>query len=167
MQILLLKETGPERAIPFLIDNFLSRAQTSDELRVASELCIKCLLDADTSPELLGSFRSRYRRVDVIQQWRPSIPARNENFESSFGSKGTNFHELVRFVRDSAGLSSLTRSIYFLTLFYIPLTEKEWRPFWLAATDQFFFERLRTIGIVESSNGGISTINRHSQTVDG
>jgi len=154
MQILLLKETGPERAIPFLIDHFLSRAQTSDELRVASELCIMSLLDADTSPEQLRSFRSRYRRVDVLQQWRPSIPARNENVEFSLRSKRIDFHELVRLVRDTAGLSSLTRSIYFLTLFYIPLTEKEWRSFWLAPTDQFFFERLRTIGIVESSNGG-------------
>ncbi len=155
MQILLLKEAEPARAITFLVEHFLSRSQTSAELRAASELCVMCLLDSDVSPELLQSFRSRYRYVDVLQQWRPSIPARNEIVEFSLGPKATNFHQLVRLVRNTAHLSSLTRSIYFLTLFHIPLTEKEWRSFWLAPTDQFFFERLKAIGIVEPSNGGV------------
>ncbi len=153
MQILLLKEIEPARAIPFLIEHFLSRTQVSAELRGAAELCIRCLLDSEASTDLLNSFRSRYRYVDVIQQWRPSIPGRNE-FEFFFGSEPMDFHKMVRLVRNTADLSSLTRSIYFLSLFYVPLSEKEWRSFWLAPTDQIFFERLRAVGIVERSNGG-------------
>ena len=154
MQIALLKETQPARAIPYLIERFLSRPEISDELRSASELCMLRLLDSNDSPDLLRSFRSRFRRVEALQQWRPGIPGRNENFDFAHIPETANFHQLVRMVRETADLFSLTRAVYLSSLFYVPLTEREWQSFWLAPTDQFFFRRLKSAGIVESSNGG-------------
>jgi signal transduction histidine kinase len=56
--------------------------------------------------------------------------------------------------RETADLFSLTRAVYLASLFYVPLKEREWQSLWLAPTDQFFFRRLKSAGIVESSNGG-------------
>ena len=154
MQIMLLKETEPARAIPYLIERFLSEPEISDELRAASELCMLRLLDSNDSPELLRSFRSRFRTVDALQQWRPGIPGRNENFDFAHIPETVNFHQLVRLAPETADLFSLTRAVYLSALFYVPLTEREWQSLWLAPTDQFFFRRLKSAGIVQSSNGG-------------
>jgi hypothetical protein len=61
---------------------------------------------------------------------------------------------MVRSVRDMKELSSLTRTVYVLSLFFVPLSEKEWRSLWLNPTDQLFFARLRSAGVVEAFNGG-------------
>jgi signal transduction histidine kinase len=44
--------------------------------------------------------------------------------------------------------------LYLISLFYIPLTDREWRSLFLTRTDLVFFQRLRAAGIVESHNGG-------------
>jgi signal transduction histidine kinase len=160
MQIVLLKETDPSQAIPFLIEHFFSRKDVQEELRVASRLCILRLLEAGISPDLLSELRSRFKGVEILYQWRPSLPSSNK--EASASTQGiVDFHQLLRSVHDMKELSSLTRTIYLLSLFYIPLTEKEWTTLWLSRTDRFFFQRLRTAKMVETSNGGflLSTEN--------
>ena len=62
MQIMLLKETEPGRAILYLVERFLSRPEISDELRAASELCTLRLLDSNDSPELLRSFQVSFSK---------------------------------------------------------------------------------------------------------
>lgn len=166
MQILLLKETDPAKSVPFLIERFLARRETTEELRAASRLCVLRLLDSGVSPELLKSLRSRYSGLDILCQWRPGIPGRSleRNGEASRGT--VDFHQLVRSVHDMKDLSSLSRTVYLLSLFYIPLTEKEWRSLWLGRTDQVFFQRLRLAGMVEEYNAGlVLTSDAGKQTI--
>ncbi|HTY21975.1 MAG TPA: HAMP domain-containing sensor histidine kinase [Desulfomonilaceae bacterium] len=154
MQILLLQENEPARAIPFLIEHVLDRTNISNELRIASALCVMRLLDSGVSPELLRSLRDRYPTTDVLQQWRPGIPGRNAEINLAHDPQPVDFHQLVRSVVDIEEFSSLTRTIYLLTLFYVPLTEKEWRSLWLTPADQIFFRRLRSASMLVASNGG-------------
>ncbi len=153
MQVVLLKECDPSLAIPFLIENFLAHRQIQEELRAAARLCILRLLDSGISPELLTSLRSRYRGVEILHQWRPTLP-RNVDSSRSPNPGQIDFYQLLRSVHDMRELSSLTRTVYLLSLFYVPLTEKELRSLWLSHTDHLFFHRLRLAKIVEASNGG-------------
>jgi signal transduction histidine kinase len=155
MQIILLKECNPSVAIPFLIERYLSRHDLQEELKAASRLCILRLLDSGISPELLASLRSRYKGVEILYQWRPSLPRQSEAHDSRNPAQ-IDFYQLLRSVHDMKELSSLTRTIYLLSLFYVPLSEKEWRSLWLSHTDFLFFQRLRHAKIVETSNGGFS-----------
>ena len=155
MQILLLKESDPARSVPFLIERFLSRKEVPEELRAASRLCVLRLLDAGGSPELLKALRTRYSGVDILNQWRPGLPNRALDLSRVTTQGAIDFHHLVRSVHDMKDLSSLTRTVYLLSLFYVPLSEKEWRSLWLGRTDQLFFQRLRLAGMVETYNGGL------------
>ncbi|MEW5902535.1 MAG: hypothetical protein AB1715_13800, partial [Acidobacteriota bacterium] len=153
MQILLLKEAEPAQALPFLIESFINRKETPEELRTISRICVVSILNSGVSPELMQSLRSRYPGLEILHQWRPRLPGRPPDFGHG-GNGGIDFHQLVRSLHDIKELSSLTRTVYLVSLFYIPLTEKEWRSLLLSRTDQQFFQRLRLAGIVEAFNGG-------------
>ena len=163
MQVLLLKETAPDRAVPHLIEHFLMRTETPEELRAASRLCILRLLDSGASPELVQSLRVKYPRVEILNQWRPSIPGRYLDFRPSARQGTIDFHQMVRSVHDMKELSSLTRTVYVTTLFYIPLADKEWRSLLLSRTDHLFFQRLLSAGILEGNNGGLGLSSEASK----
>jgi len=166
MQILLLKESDAARAIPFLIERYLSRKDVPEELRAASRLCVLRLLDSGGSPELLKALRTRYSGVEILCQWRPGLPNRALDLSRVTTQGSIDFHQLVRSVHDMKDLSSLTRTVYLLSLFFVPLAEKEWRALWLGRTDQLFFQRLRLAGMVEEYNGGLLLTSEPSkQTV--
>ena len=154
LQILLLKETDPALSVPFLIERFLTRRDVSEELRAASRLCILRLLDAVVSPDLVRSLQSSYPGVQILDQWRPAIPGRSLEANRGPNPGHIDFHQLVRSVHDLKELSSLTRTIYLVSSFYVPLTDKEWRSLWLSQTDQVFFDRLRLATMVDTANGG-------------
>jgi signal transduction histidine kinase len=126
----------------------------SEELRATSRLCILRLLDSVVSPDLVRSLQSSYPGVQILNQWRPAIPGRSLDSNRGPNPGHIDFHQLVRSVHDMKELSSLTRIVYLVSSFYVPLTDKEWRTLWLSQTDQLFFDRLRLATVVEASNGG-------------
>ena len=155
MQILVLKESDPELSIPFLIEKFLTRRELPEELRTASRLCVLRLLDSGVAPELLRSLQCRYQGVEILRQWRPSIPGGQSRLQKVPDLVPIDFYQLVRSVHDIKEFSSLTRTIYLLSLFYVPVTEKEWKSLWLSRTDQLFLERLQAARMVEKNDGGL------------
>ena len=50
MQVLLLKEADPVKAVPYLIDRFLANESIAEETRIAGRLCVFRLLDSVGSP---------------------------------------------------------------------------------------------------------------------
>ncbi len=154
LQILLLKETDPALSVPFLMERFFNRRDVSEELRVASRLCILRLLDSVVSPDVVRSLQSKYPGVPILRQWRPAIPGRCPEPARGPSPGHIDFHQLVRSVHDMKELSSLTRTVYLMSLFYVPLTDKELRALWLSQTDQAFFDRLRHARVVDAANGG-------------
>ncbi len=154
MQILLLKETEPTQSVPFLIEHFLTRREIPEELRAASRLCILRLLDSGVTPEQLKALRSRYSEIEILYQWRPGIPGRHLDLNHAGSPPAIDFHQLIRTVHDMKELSSLTRTVYLISLFYIPLNDREWRSLLLSRTDQLFFQRLLHSGVMEAHNGG-------------
>lgn len=156
MQILLLKEVDPAEGIPFLIDQFVTGRDLPEELRSASILCLLRLLDSSSNPDLVRSLQSRYPRVEALFQWRPGIPGRYLDLNDRPKGVSIDFRQLVGSVHGMKDLSSLTRVVYLFSLFYIPLSEKEWRSLLLTRTDQLFFQRLKSAGIVESTEGGFA-----------
>ncbi len=154
MQVLLLKEADPAKAVPFLIERFLTRRDAPDEIRSASRLCILRLLDAGGAPDLVRALQHRYPKVEILHQWRPTIPGTLPKPPRPTDTRPIDFHQLVRSVHDLKELSSLTRTIYLTTLFHIPLKDKEWDSLMLSRTDQLFLQRLRQARVIESFNGG-------------
>jgi len=154
MQILLCKETEAEQSVPFLVERFLMRKDVPEELRSASRLCVLRLLDNGVSPKQIRSWQARYSGVEILHQWRPGGLHRPIGPRSTPSPGSIDFHQLVRSVHDIKELSSLTRTLYLTTLFYVPLSEKEWRSLWLSQTDQLFFHRLTLAGIVDASGPG-------------
>ncbi len=154
MQIVLFKETDAAQSVPYLIEKFLMGCELSEELRASSRLCVLRLLDSGAPPELLRTLRRRYPGVEILNQWRPGILRRTQDLGQTPNRGPVDFHQMVRSVHDLKELSSLARTIYLTSLFYVPLTEKEWRSLWLSHTDQVFFQRLRQAGMVEAGNGG-------------
>lgn len=154
MQILLLQEANPSEAVPFLLDRFITRPDLVEELRTSARLCLLRLLDSFGSPELLRTLQARYPGVEILYQWRPGIPWRDVERVRETKAPAIDFHQLVRSVHDMRELSSLTRVLYLLSLFHVPLSEREWRSLWLTRTDRMFFTRLAVAGVVEQSNGG-------------
>ncbi len=152
MQITLLKEIDPAVSAPFLIDTYLNRKDAQEELRVAARLCLLRILDAGVSPSVMESLKRRYPRLEVLNHWKTSRRSRNTAPTPSMNK--IDFHQLLRSIQDVKELSSLTRTVYLLSSFFIPLTDKEWRSLWLSSSDQAFFEQLRAAGMVESVNGG-------------
>jgi signal transduction histidine kinase len=154
MQILLLKETEPTHSVPFLIEHFLNRREIPEELRAASRLCILRLLDSGVTPEQLKALKSRYSEIEILHQWRPGIPGRHLDLNRTGNPPAIDFHQLIRTVHDMKELSSLTRTVYLISLFYVPLNDREWRSLLLSRTDQLFFQRLLHSGVMEAHNGG-------------
>jgi signal transduction histidine kinase len=154
MRIVLMKEADPAQSVPFLMERFLTRREVPEELRAASRLCILRLLDAGVSPDLIKYFQCRYPGVEILKQWRPAIPGKKVNLDKAAVAGSIDFHQLVRSVHDMKELSSLTRTVYLTSLFYVPLTEKEWQTLWLSRTDHLFFHRLRLAGMLEAGAGG-------------
>jgi signal transduction histidine kinase len=154
MRIVLMKEANPAQAVPFLMERFLTRREIPEELRAASRLCILRLLDAGVSPDLIKYFQCRYPGVEILKQWRSVIPGKKMNLDKTVTSGSIDFHQLVRSIHDMKELSSLTRTVYLLSLFYVPLTDKEWQSLLLSRTDHLFFHRLRLAGMLDAHNGG-------------
>lgn len=154
MQVLLLKEADPAVAVPFLVERFITRKDVVEEMRSAARLSVLRLLDAAASPELLRTLQARYPSVEILFQWKPAIPWRDTELGRGAKAAAVDFHQLVRSVHDMRELSSLTRTLYLLSLFHVPLSDREWRSLWLTRTDRMFFQRLALSGVVEQCNGG-------------
>jgi NtrC-family two-component system sensor histidine kinase KinB len=154
MQIILLKEADPARSVPFLIQRFLNRSEALEELRAASRLCILSIFDSGVSPEQIRYLQSRYPGVEDLYQRSPGILGGELDLKTEISPGSVDFHQLVRSVRDMKEFSSLTRTVYLASLFYVPLSTKEWRSILLSRTDQLFFQKLRPAGLLETSDGG-------------
>jgi two-component system, NtrC family, sensor histidine kinase KinB len=154
MQIILLKEADPARSVPFLIQRFLNRREALEELRAASRLCILSIFDSGVSPEQIRYLQSRYPGVEDLYQRSPGILGGELDLKTQISPGSVDFHQLVRSVRDMKEFSSLTRTVYLASLFYVPLSTKEWRSILLSRTDQLFFQKLRPAGLLETSDGG-------------
>jgi signal transduction histidine kinase len=154
MQIMLLKEVEPAVAIPFLIERYVSRNEAQEELRNSARLCVLRLLDSGGTPSLIRSLQSRYPGVDFVSQWRPGIPGRKVLPSLSNKHETVDFHDVVRSVRDVKELSSFTRTLYLVSLFCVPLSEKEWSSLFLSWMDHYHFQRLGLARVVEAYNGG-------------
>jgi len=154
MQIMLLKEVEPAAAIPFLIERYVSRNDGQEELRNAARLCVLRLLDSRGTPDLIRSLQSRYPGVDFLSRWHPSIPGRKVLPNVPNRHEAVDFHDLVRSVRDVKELSSFTRTLYLVSLFCVPLSEKEWSSLFLSWMDHYHFQRLGMARVVEAYNGG-------------
>jgi len=155
MQIILLRETDPTRAVPFLIQRFINRRDVPEELKTASRLCILNILDSGVAPDHVRYLRSRYPGVEDVYLWRPGVSRVAPALKAEFHSGIADFHQLVRSVRDMKELSSLTRTVYLISLFHVPLTIKEWRALLLSPTDQLFFRTLRSCGLLEPFGDGL------------
>ncbi len=166
MQVLLLKEAHAKEAIPFLIEHFVQKNELAEELKGAARLSILRLLDTAGSPTLLRSLQGRYPGVEILFQWRPAIPLDGMTFPRALQPGTIDFHDLVRSVHDLKELSSLARTLYLLSLFYIPLTKKEWQALLLSRTDVHFFNRLMVAGVIQVNNGGFGlTTDPSKQTL--
>ncbi len=154
MQVLLLKDTDPSLSVPFLIERFLSRREVPDEIRTLSKVCISSILEGGVSPEQIRSFRDRYPSIEAFHHWRPCAPLRSISLDDVDEPGGIDFHQMVRAVRDMKELSALTRTVYLSSLFYVPLSAREWESVLLSRTDRVYFRRLRLAGIVENLDGG-------------
>lgn len=166
MRIVLMKEADPALSVPFLVERFLTRRDVPEELRAASRLCVLRLLDDGVSPEMIQYFQSRYPGIEILKQWRPTIPGKKMRLHATAAPGSIDFHQLVRSVHDMRELSSLTRTVYLMSLFYVPLSDKEWQSLWLSRTDHVFFHRLRLAGIVEECDSGfVMSTDPHKQNV--
>lgn len=155
MQIILMREVDPTRAVPFLIKRFLNRRDVPEELRTASRLCIINILDSGISPDHVRFLRSRYPDFEDLCLWHPRVPKLDPDLESDANGKVADFHQLVRSVRGTKELSSLTRTVYLVSLFHVPLTTREWRTLLLSRTDRLFFQKLRPTGLLETFGDGL------------
>ena len=154
MQIVMLKEIDPTASVSFLAEKFLSRKDLPEELKAASRLCMLRLLDVGLDPGLIQTLKCRYPGLEILNQWRPTLPGKKAISMRPAGCSAIDFHQLVRSIHDMKELSSLTRTVYLVSSFFIPLTEKEWRSLWLTRTDELFFQRLLSAGMIEPNNGG-------------
>ncbi len=154
MQIMLLKEGDPGTAVPYLIERYLSGIDMPDELRGAARLCVLRLLDSAGSPDLQRELQNRFPDTEILFQWRPAAPTRKVDWNGSLAAGSIDFHQLVRSVRDIREFSSLTRTLYLLSLFVVPLSRKSWQSLFLSRNDEQYFGRLMSAGVVESQNGG-------------
>jgi signal transduction histidine kinase len=167
MQIVLLKGADPAMAAPFLLERFLTGKDVSEELRAASRLCLLRLLDAWCAPDEVKRLQVRFPGVEILAQWRPGIPGRPKKLGQAPRPGSIDFHQLVRSVNGIKELSSLTRTLYLVSLFYVPLSQKEWDALFLSGTDAHFFNCLMPAGIVEPFNGGylLATDSRKQELV--
>lgn len=163
MQVLLLKEIDPGISAPFQIEKFIANKLVTDEIRETSRLCCLRLLDFGLSPELLRSLQQRYPGVELLKNWRPCIPGAVVRPEHSQAGSAVDFHQLVRSLKDLKELSSLTRVLYILSLFYVPLTDREFNALLLSQTDTHFFNRLISARVIDVCDSGYSLTSDSSK----
>ncbi|MDQ1239318.1 MAG: two-component system, NtrC family, sensor histidine kinase KinB [Thermodesulfobacteriota bacterium] len=155
MQIVLLKDAEPTKSIPFLIQRFLQRRETPQELKNASSLCLLSVLNSGVSAEQVRQLRSRYPGLDELYQWKPSMVTGNDECAPRDARASGDFHQLIRSIGNPKELSSLTRTVYLVSQFYVPLTLREWRRMFLDSTDGTFFRKLLPTGLMELTSGGL------------
>ena len=163
MQVLLLKEIDPGISAPFQIEKFIANKMVADEIRETSRLCFLRLLDFGLSPELLRNLQQRYPGVELLKNWRPCIPGAVVRAENPQLKSVVDFHQLVRSLRDLKELSSLTRVLYILSLFYVPLSDREINSLILSQTDTLFINRLVGARVIDVSDYGYALTSDHSR----
>ena len=163
MQVLLLKEIDPTISAPFQIEKFIANKTVADEIRETSRLCFLRLLDFGLSPELLRNLQQRYPGVELLKNWRPCIPGAVVRQENPQVKSVVDFHQLVRSLKDLKELSSLTRVLYILSLFYVPLTDRELNSLILSQTDTLFINRLVGARVIDVSDTGYALTSDHSR----
>jgi len=155
MQIVLLKDVEANKSIPFLIQRFLQRREMPQELRNASRLCLLNVLNSGVSIEQIRQLRARYPGLDELYQWKPSVTRNHDEFEPRDVRASGDFHQLLRSVCNAKELSSLSRTVYLISQFYVPLSPKEWGRLFLDSADGLFFRKLIPAGLVEWTTGGL------------
>ena len=154
MQIILLKEVDPAISFPFIVERYYASKKITEELRTAARLCLLRLLDAGINPDLIAEFKKRFPDIELLNQWRPSLQIPKQNKQMLPGVGNVDFHQLVRSIHDVKDLSSLTRIVYLLSGFFIPLNQKQLSSLWLSKNDHVFFERLLSAGMIEAAMDG-------------
>lgn len=155
MQIVLLKDVEANKSIPFLIQRFLQRRETPQELRNASRLCLLNVLNSGVSIEQIRQLRSRYPGLDELYQWKPPMTGNHDEFQPGDVRATGDFHQLLRSIGNAKELSSLSRTLYLISQFYVPLSPKEWGRMFLDSTDGTFFRKLIPAGLVEWTSAGL------------
>ncbi len=154
MQIILLKEVEPDISAPFLIERFLYNKDAPEELRAASRLSLLRLMDAGIDPKLIDILKSRYPTLEILEQWRPKLATQPIPRNRGILDGKIDFYQLVRSIQGVRELSSLSRIVYLISSFYVPLSDKEWASLWLSGTDQLFFRRLISAAILDRTDDG-------------
>lgn len=156
IQILLLKELDFDKAAPFLIERFLLSKEINKDIRSMANLALNVLLDKGVSPETVRALQLRYPRVESLGRWRPKIPGQAPRLKLSRSNGRIDFHQMVRSVQDMKSFASLTRTVYLISLFHTPLTQREWSSLLLTPTDYQYFEKMVHAGVLELSDHGLS-----------
>ena len=154
IQIILLKEVEVTKSVPFLIQRFLNKTNVSRELKTAAKECLLNAFHRGMTPEQVRQLCSRYPGLEDLCQWKPPLIDRKVTELGEAKAKFSDFHQLVRSLRSIEEFSSLTRTVYLLSMFYVPLSIKEWNAILLSTLDRFFFGSLAPTGLVEAADGG-------------
>ncbi len=155
IQILLLKELDFEKAAPFIIERFLLAKEINKDIRSMATLALNGLLDQGVSPETVRELQLKYPRLESLGRWRPKIPGQAPRLNLSRPNGRVDFHQMVRSVQDMKSFASLTRTVYLISLFHTPLTQKEWSSLLLTPTDYQYFEKMVNAGVLEFSGHGL------------
>ncbi len=153
MQIILLKNVEVTKSVPFLIQRFLNKTNAPLELKTAAKECLLHAFHKGMTPEQIRHLCERYPGLEELCQWKPAIPLRSPMSSADGNGQSTDFHQLVRSIRSIEELSSLTRTVYLLSQFHVPLSMKEWNTIFLTALDRFYFSKLLPTGLVEPVDG--------------
>jgi signal transduction histidine kinase len=154
MQILLLRELEFQKAAPFIVERFLIKRGVSDDLRSMALLALTRLLDQGVSLEMVRDLQARYPQVEALARWRPGIPVQTQQLRIPESRGHVDFSQMVRSVQDMKSFASLTRTAYLLSLFYVPLKNREWSSLLLTKTDHLYFGKLALAGVIESCEHG-------------
>lgn len=155
IQILLLKEMDFCKAAPFLIERFIIKRGADDDLRSMAMLALMRLLDQGVAPETIKELQVRYPRVTALSGWRPGIPGKDLQLNIPQSRGQVDFHQMVRSVQDMKSFSSLTRTVYLISLFHVPLNRREWSSLLLTKTDHQYFAKLIQAGALETCEQGV------------
>ncbi len=154
MQIILLKNVEVTKSVPFLIQRFLNKTNAPVELKTAAKECLLNAFHKGMTPEQVRQLCARYPGLEELCQWKPAIPHKGAMNSADGNGHPTDFHQLLRSVRSIEELSSLTRTVYLLSQFHVPLSMKEWNAILLTGLDRFYFSKLVPAGLVEPVDGG-------------
>jgi len=154
MQIILLKDVEVTKSVPFLIQRFLNKTNVSRELKTAAKECLLNAFHKGMTPDQIRQLCSRYPGLEELCHWKPLLSNRGEASLGDRQVQSSDFHQLVRSLRSIEELSSLTRTVYLVSQFYVPLNMKEWNTILLTSLDCFYFGKLVPTGLVEPVDGG-------------